>query len=366
MGNITAPQLGGSLTLSGRDSKIHVVDYSAGSTHIVYSTGEIATWATIGERDVIVLYGNEGETHETAFKSTSTPVVVSGKGKIMSKVVNGVLVVNYVTTGQTVFEVDDKTLVYVLGMPFFSFNVALILIIFADRVNAYEFWSLNLPDSQAGKFAAFNTRDTVLVKGGYLIRSVDLKSGTLSISGDLNSTTSFEIIAPPAATKVSFNGQNLSVKKTKYGTLLATKNSIIPAATLPNLKSITWVSMLLCLSNVACNDSVHRNLPIHSRKSRPRTMTHAGRLRTIPPQSVPISPSTRPRCFTHLIMVIMSETSSGAVTSLPPALRPPFGRQSSVVPLLGTPSGSTIRSLVHGWATPYPIVTTPPSLSPRL
>lgn len=43
-GTIEIPTLGGSLTLSGKDSKIHVVDYSAGSTTLLYSTGEIFTW----------------------------------------------------------------------------------------------------------------------------------------------------------------------------------------------------------------------------------------------------------------------------------------------------------------------------------
>lgn len=43
-GTIEVPTLGGSLTLNGRDSKIHVVDYVAGSTTLLYSTGEIFTW----------------------------------------------------------------------------------------------------------------------------------------------------------------------------------------------------------------------------------------------------------------------------------------------------------------------------------
>lgn len=44
IGTLTVPLLGGTLSLNGKDSKIHVVDYTAGSTHIVYSTGEIMTW----------------------------------------------------------------------------------------------------------------------------------------------------------------------------------------------------------------------------------------------------------------------------------------------------------------------------------
>jgi hypothetical protein len=116
-GNITIPQLGGSLTLTGRDSKIHVVDYVAGSTELLYSTGEIATWATIDNRDVIVLYGNEGETHETAFKLGGKSFdikIVSGTGKVTSKIIGGSLVINYSTDGFTVVKMGDNILAYIL------------------------------------------------------------------------------------------------------------------------------------------------------------------------------------------------------------------------------------------------------------
>lgn len=43
-GTIQIPTLGGSLTLNGKDSKIHLVDYAAGSTTLLYSTGEVFTW----------------------------------------------------------------------------------------------------------------------------------------------------------------------------------------------------------------------------------------------------------------------------------------------------------------------------------
>lgn len=43
-GNLTIPQLGGQLTLDGKDSKVHVIDYTAGSSHLLYSTAEIMTW----------------------------------------------------------------------------------------------------------------------------------------------------------------------------------------------------------------------------------------------------------------------------------------------------------------------------------
>lgn len=44
LGKLSIPQLGGSLTLDGRDSKVHVTDYAFGDKTILYSSGEIFTW----------------------------------------------------------------------------------------------------------------------------------------------------------------------------------------------------------------------------------------------------------------------------------------------------------------------------------
>lgn len=43
-GNATIPQLGGSFTLNGRDSKIHVTDYDIGGIDVLYSSAEVFTW----------------------------------------------------------------------------------------------------------------------------------------------------------------------------------------------------------------------------------------------------------------------------------------------------------------------------------
>jgi hypothetical protein len=117
-GGVTLPTLGGSLTLSGRDSKIHVVDYAAGNETLLYSTGEIMTWATIGGRLVVVLYGNAGEIHETAIKFTGLPPavkVVSGSG-IKTGVMNATAIaIQYTTSGETVVEVGSSILMYIVG-----------------------------------------------------------------------------------------------------------------------------------------------------------------------------------------------------------------------------------------------------------
>lgn len=43
-GVITLPQLGGELSLPGRDARILVTDYDVGGVNMVYSTADIFTW----------------------------------------------------------------------------------------------------------------------------------------------------------------------------------------------------------------------------------------------------------------------------------------------------------------------------------
>lgn len=79
-GNITIPQLGGLLSINGRDSKIHVTDYDVGGFNLLYSTAEIFTWAKYGQRTVLVVYGGPDEQHELAVSRTSGATSVEGSG----------------------------------------------------------------------------------------------------------------------------------------------------------------------------------------------------------------------------------------------------------------------------------------------
>ncbi|KAF9452019.1 glycoside hydrolase family 35 protein [Macrolepiota fuliginosa MF-IS2] len=229
VGALQIPVLGGSLTLSGKDSKIHVVDYAAGSTTLLYSTSEILTWATIDGQDIILLYGNQGELHETAFILPQTPGsspfarVVSGTATIKQQVLpSGALAIQYTATDQTVVQIGPKLKVFIL-----------------DRSTAYQYWVLHPPT--VGSFASFGTENPIIVKGGYLLRTASVSDGNLAITGDLNDTATFEIIAPAASSRtVSFNSEKLNTKKTSYGTLTASRNAHLPDVDLPKLNSLTW------------------------------------------------------------------------------------------------------------------------------
>lgn len=87
------------------NSRIHVVN--------------LINRATIDGKDIILVYGNAGELHETAFKftgTTPTAKVLSGSGTIQQKVIaGGALALQFKTTGQTVVQVGTKSVLYILG-----------------------------------------------------------------------------------------------------------------------------------------------------------------------------------------------------------------------------------------------------------
>lgn len=63
-GTLTIPQLGGTLSLHGRDSKIHLADYPVGEYTLLYTTAEVLTWKKNAGKTVLILYGGPDELHE--------------------------------------------------------------------------------------------------------------------------------------------------------------------------------------------------------------------------------------------------------------------------------------------------------------
>lgn len=121
-GALSIPQLGGSLTLSGRDSKWHVTDYDLGGTTLLYSTAEIFTWKNFGKKTALVVYGGPGELHELAVITTSRANVVEGSG-VTTKSTNSTTILNWQTSSTRRVVQVGSLFVYIL-----------------DRNSAYNYW----------------------------------------------------------------------------------------------------------------------------------------------------------------------------------------------------------------------------------
>jgi hypothetical protein len=225
VGQITIPQLGGCFTLNGRDSKIHVTDYDVGGITLLYSSAEIFTWAKGPQHArILVLYGGENESHEAAFPvSLGTPETTQGSGVTIAKKGSTWVLHWAVTPERKVVKIGDLT-VYLLW-----------------RNEAYNFWALEVTaPAPVGNFTS-PSKSLIVVNGGYLIRNAAIVENELRLTGDVNVTTTFEVISVPQSgvNTIVFNGDVLKTTTSK-GALTAVVDFKPPAFKLPNLSTQPW------------------------------------------------------------------------------------------------------------------------------
>jgi beta-galactosidase GanA len=188
---------GTAITLTGRDSNIVVAHYQIGDSQLQYSTSEIMTNATIGHRDVAVLYGSAGTDGETVLHYATRPdvTVTGGAVKTTWDADKGDLRLNYQHGGLirvTVQAAGSRPL----------------LLLLADKATAQTFWR---QDTAAGP---------VLVRGTHLLRTASVDAGTLQLSGDNADNSAIEVFT--AANRVTWNGRSVATSRTATGSLIGT------------------------------------------------------------------------------------------------------------------------------------------------
>ena len=225
-GNITIPQLGGTLSLHGRDSKIHVTDFEAGGYNILYSSAEIFTWKKHGTRTTLVVYGGPNERHELAVSNTSGATAVEGSGiKFSNRNKNTILH----------WESKPERRVVRVGSNLY--------IIVLDRNSAYDYWTVN---SEGGSYPHELTPSSeLIVKAGYLLRTASISGNTIHLKGDINATTTVEVVAGSHQdiSGLTFNGDRLKTTLDRNGFLKATIKFSAPNLKLPTLSSLSWKSI---------------------------------------------------------------------------------------------------------------------------
>ncbi|KAI8936509.1 hypothetical protein NX059_006914 [Plenodomus lindquistii] len=218
-GNVTVPQINGtSLTLNGRDAKIHVSDYDIGGTNLMYSTAEIFTWHKYADKTVLVVYGGPGETHELALAVAGLEVLEGDVQNIVSK--------SYTVLN---FKADGTRKVAKLGT-----GSSAVYVYMLDRNQAYNYWAVDQ--------APHDSSSPVILKAGYLTRTAKVTGDTLAITGDLNVTTPIEIIggAPASLSKLTFNGKDIKFQVSKEGAVSAEIDFVKPDLAIPQLSELEW------------------------------------------------------------------------------------------------------------------------------
>jgi hypothetical protein len=223
-GQVTIP----SMQLSGRQSRWVVTDYTLGDQKLLYSSAEILTYGTFDnpKKPVVVFYLREGQTGEFAFKTTSEKVsfqTYGAKTDLNSTQVKGTSkYVKFVYTqskGTTIVEFSNGVLAYFLDIPI-----------------AWTFFAPTITSNPNVK-----AEDQVFVIGPYLVRSVSVSKNTVTLVGDNTNSTTLEVYAGKGVTKVNWNGVDLKVTKTHYGSLTASlagiQDRVISLPELTNFKA---------------------------------------------------------------------------------------------------------------------------------
>jgi beta-galactosidase GanA len=208
---VVPQQPGTSLTLQGRDSRLLVANYAFAGEHLVYSTSELMTQASIGGRATALLYGPAGTDGETVLRYASQPQVSVLAGAVTSTwdASRGDLRLDYVHNGLAEVAVSGG------GSP-------PLLLLLSSTDSAEGFW----PEQTAA--------GDVLVQGGYLVRTAATRGDVLALTGDTTAAGTLSVWAPPAVRSVTWNAKPLSVTRGADGALRANLAGPAPV-TLPAL-----------------------------------------------------------------------------------------------------------------------------------
>ena len=187
---ITVPDI----ILNGRQSKILVTDYQFGSHGLLYSSVDILTYGVF-DKDVLVLYLNEGQVGRFALKGTKSKIspTVHGTSQVTStSSTNGTTTVVYTQgSGQTVLQTDGL-LIYLL-----------------EQKTAWKFWAPATTTNPDVK-----PEEQIFVLGPYLVRSSYVSHEVVHVSGDNDIATTIEVYTGNSKIQtIVWNGIRLAAKK---------------------------------------------------------------------------------------------------------------------------------------------------------
>jgi hypothetical protein len=115
-------------------------------------------------------------------------------------------------------------------------------IFIADKHSALSFWNVHLPSADASIYDRAPDVPSVFVFGPYLVRNATLGGGggVLALHGDLNTTTTLDVVAPSSVQRITWNGRLVRVQRSSIGTLRGTLGFSSKPPELPDLKLAEW------------------------------------------------------------------------------------------------------------------------------
>lgn len=207
-GDIQIPTVASSITLGGRQSKVIVTTYTFGSSLVSYSTAQIFYAGVIDGRDVLFLYGDSSQEHETELALTGTPNKMQSQSSLVTSSTGPAGTIVTFLSGieglVTVYDSDTQ------------------LILFADTQTAASFWSPVISgdaNDPLKNFWDLGTNTSILVGGPYLVRSASITGSQLDLRGDLNTSAILTVIGPKTVKTITWNGETISEDATATSAL---------------------------------------------------------------------------------------------------------------------------------------------------
>jgi len=213
---------------------------------LLYSTAHIMTAFRVDATDVLVIYGDVGQTVELAVAVGSFATVEVQGLSITSRIIKVCFLLSLLVSisgsysqGQAIINLKITHGIHTAQLTDVDV-ISKVLIV--DYVTATTFWQPVIDGQRTfANYIDIAGTTPILVAGPYLVRNATLDGQTLSVNGDLNMTTTLQVFGPGSINHVRWNGQDLKLSKTAWGSLSATlPGPERDTVSLPSLKDLTW------------------------------------------------------------------------------------------------------------------------------
>jgi hypothetical protein len=197
-GNVQLPQIASSVTLGGRQSKVIVTDYVFGTSKLLYTTAQILFAGRIGTRDVLFLYGDATQEHETSLILTGISRTQTNGSAVSFTMSNSKqTIINFLSGIEGLVIVHDSDTQ---------------LVMYGDKDTAATFWApvISADDTPLANYWQVGTNTSVLIGGPYLCRNASILGSELALRGDLQTGVRLIVVAPDNITSITWNGDPVS------------------------------------------------------------------------------------------------------------------------------------------------------------
>lgn len=197
-GNVQLPQIASSVTLGGRQSKVIVTDYVFGASKLLYTTAQILFAGRIGSRDVLFLYGDTTQEHETSLILTGISRTQTNASAVSFTMSNSKeTIINFLSGIEGLVIVHDSDTQ---------------MIMYGDKDTAATFWApvISADDTPFANYWQVGTNISVLIGGPYLCRNASISGSKLALRGDLQTGVRLIVVAPDNIASITWNGYPVS------------------------------------------------------------------------------------------------------------------------------------------------------------